>query len=142
MLSSRDPIVIVDDDTDDHFIFKEIAQKLKLANEVKYFRSGHEVLHYLRTTTDRPFIIFCDINMPQMDGLALRREINGEEYLRKKSIPFVFFTTTASEQQIKEAYDLTVQGFFIKESSFIETEKTFRLILDYWERCKHPNSFQ
>ena len=93
MISSRDPIVIVDDDTDDHFIFREIAQKLKLTNEVKYFRTGPEVLHYLRTTTDCPFIIFCDINMPQMDGLALRREINSEEYLRKKSIPFVFFTT-------------------------------------------------
>jgi CheY-like chemotaxis protein len=142
MISSRDPIIIVDDDTDDHFIFKEIAQKLKLTNEIKYFRTGHEVLQYLRTTTDRPFLIFCDINMPQMDGLALRREINQEEYLKKKSIPFVFFTTAASEHQIKEAYDLTVQGFFIKESSFIETEKTFRLILDYWERCKHPNSFQ
>jgi CheY-like chemotaxis protein len=140
MISSRDPIIIVDDDTDDHFIFREIAQKLKLTNEIKYFRSAPEVLQYLRATTDHPFIIFCDINMPQMDGLAFRREINMDEYLKRKSIPFIFFTTAASDQQIREAYDLTVQGFFIKESSFIATEKTFELILRYWEHCKHPNA--
>ena len=137
---SSDPIIIVDDDTDDHYIFKEIADRLKLENEVKFFRNGKEVLTYLETTKDKPFIIFCDLNMPHMDGLELRRTINNEEHLRRKSIPFIFFTTAASKAQIREAYDLTVQGFFLKESSFIETELTFRLILEYWDKCKHPNA--
>jgi CheY-like chemotaxis protein len=139
-MNTYEPIIIVDDDTDDHFIFQEISRSLNLNNELIYFRDGIEVLSYLRTTSQKPFIIFCDMNMPNMNGLQLRRQINEEEYLRKKSIPFVFFTTAASKQQIEEAYDLTVQGFFLKESSFIETEKTFKLILDYWDKCKHPNS--
>ena len=139
-MNTTEPIIIVDDDMDDHFIFREIAIKLKLNNELIFFRNGTEVLPYLRTTAQKPFIIFCDMNMPNMDGLELRRQINNEEYLRKKSIPFVFFTTAASKQQLQQAYDLTVQGFFLKESSFIETEKTFRLIIDYWRKCKHPNS--
>lgn len=139
-MNTTEPIIIVDDDMDDHFIFREIALKLKLNNELIFFRNGAEVLPYLRTTDQKPFIIFCDMNMPTMDGLELRRQINTDEYLRKKSIPFVFFTTAASKQQVQQAYDLTVQGFFLKESSFIETEKTFQLILDYWRKCKHPNS--
>lgn len=139
-MNTTEPIVIVDDDMDDHFIFREIAKNINLTNELVFFRNGLEVLSYLKTTTQKPFIIFCDINMPNMDGLTLRRQINQDEYLRKKSIPFVFFTTAASARQIREAYDLTVQGFFLKESSFIETEKTFRLVLDYWDKCKHPNS--
>lgn len=137
---TEEPIIIIDDDTDDHAIFNEIAQRLKLTNKLLFFRNGTDVLPYLRTTSDKPFIIFCDINMPVMDGLALRKQINSEEYLRKKSIPFIFFTTAASKQQVIEAYDLTVQGFFIKETSFIETENTFKLILDYWDKCKHPNA--
>ena len=139
-MNCSDPILIVDDDMDDHYIFKEIAKKLNLSNQLLFFRNGNEVLPYLRTTEDKPFIIFCDMNMPQMDGLSLRKIINQEEYLRRKSIPFVFFTTAASTRQIREAYDLTVQGFFLKEPSFIETEKTFRIILEYWDKCKHPNS--
>jgi CheY-like chemotaxis protein len=139
-MNSQEPILIVDDDMDDHFIFQEIANKMKLGNQLIFFRNGSEVLPFLRNTSLKPFLIFCDMNMPQMDGLQLRRHINEDEQLRKKSIPFVFFTTAASKYQIQEAYDLTVQGFFLKESSFIETEKTFRLILEYWDKCKHPNS--
>lgn len=139
-MHTKDPIIIVDDDMDDHFIFQEVATRLGLRNQLVFFRNGTEVLPYLRTTTDKPFIIFCDLNMPQMNGLELRRQINNEENLRKKSIPFVFFTTGASAHQVREAYDLTVQGFFIKEATFTETEKTFKLILDYWDKCLHPNS--
>lgn len=141
-MNSKEPIIIVDDDTDDHAIFQEVAERLNLQNELLFFRNGLELLAYLRITTQKPFIIFCDMNMPQMGGLELRRHINEDEFLRKKSIPFVFFTTAASNEQIREAYDLTVQGFFLKESSFIETENTFKLILDYWSKCKHPNSYQ
>jgi CheY-like chemotaxis protein len=139
-MNSLGPIIIVDDDTDDHFILNEIADKIKLMNELIFFRNAGDVLTYLRTTLQKPFLIFCDINMPQMDGLELRRQIDSDELLRRKSIPFVFFTTAASKQQIAEAYELTVQGFFLKESNFSESEATFKLIIDYWSKCKHPNS--
>jgi CheY-like chemotaxis protein len=137
----HEPIIVIDDDTDDHFIFNEVCQKLNLQNELKFFKTGPSALEYLRSTQDRPFIIFCDINMPQMNGLELRRMIDKDEALRKKSIPFIFFTTAASRSQINEAYSLTVQGLFIKESSFDDTEKVLRLIFEYWQKCKHPKGY-
>lgn len=135
------PIIVIDDDTDDHFIFDEVCQKLKLVNELKFFRNGPSALHYLKTTLDQPFIIFCDMNMPRMNGIELRRVIDQDVELKKKSIPFVFFTTAASRTQINEAYDLTVQGFFIKESSFEDTEKVLRLIFEYWQKCRLPKGY-
>lgn len=137
----NEPVVVIDDDTDDHFIFEEVCQKLELANELKFFTTAVSALEYLRTTTDEPFIIFCDINMPQMNGIELRRVIDKDQALRKKSIPFIFFTTAASKAQINEAYDLTVQGLFTKESSFDDTEKVLRLILEYWQKCRHPKAY-
>jgi len=141
-MSSEEPIIFVDDDADDHFIFAEVCKKMGLVNETKFFRGGQDVLDYLLKTDDRPFIIFCDMNMPQMNGLQLRKKINENDYLRKKSIPFVFLTTAASKNQIREAYDLTVQGFFVKEQSFAETASTLKLVLDYWGKCRHPNSLK
>lgn len=138
----KGPIIFVDDDADDQFIYEEIFRKIGRLNKLKFFRRGEALLAYLRETTDKPFIIFCDINMPEMDGLQLRKTINDEENLRKKSIPFVFFSTAATNSQVRLAYDLTVQGFFIKEHNFAETEETFRLILRYWEKCQHPNREQ
>ena len=142
MISEKEPIIFLDDDADDHFIFTEICKKLELRNELKFFSHGEDLLAYLRSTYDKPFIIFCDINMPHMSGLKVRRNINQDKALREKSIPFVFFSTAASPEQIKEAYHLTVQGFFLKEPTFAETEETFRLILQYWQKCKHPNAIR
>lgn len=142
MISEKEPIIFLDDDADDHFIFTEICKKLQLKNELRFFNTGQGLLDYLRATEDKPFIIFCDINMPHMGGLLVRKIINGDAALRQKSIPFVFFSTAASPEQIREAYNLTVQGFFLKETTFAETEETFKLILKYWQRCKHPNSIR
>lgn len=135
------PIIVIDDDTDDHFILEEIVKKLDLKNNMRFFRTGKEALSYLRSTTEKPFIILCDINMPQMTGIELRRTIDQEEALRKKSIPFVFFSTAASTAQVNEAYDLTVQGFFIKASGFDQSADDLKCILNYWKKCLHPNNF-
>lgn len=137
---AEEPIIFLDDDTDDHFIFSETCTKIGVRNPLKFFRSGNDLLHYLRETEDKPFIIFSDINMPQMSGLVLRRHINNDAYLRDKSIPFVFFSTAASPEQIREAYHLAVHGFFLKEATFDDLESTLRMILSYWKKCKHPNA--
>lgn len=135
------PIIVIDDDTDDHFIIEEIVKKLELKNLLRFYRSGKEALAYLRSTPEKPFIILCDINMPQINGLELRRTINEDEILRKKSIPFIFFSTAASSAQITEAYDLTVQGFFVKASGFDQSADDLKCILTYWKKCLHPNNF-
>lgn len=80
--------------------------------------------------------------MPHMDGMEVRRLINEDLLLKSKAIPFIFFSTSASAAQVRKAYDLTVQGFFIKGNSFEETERKFRRILEYWSDCQHPNSLE
>jgi CheY-like chemotaxis protein len=141
-LKSSSPIVVIDDDLDDHFIFKEICTRLRVKNELIFFKNGTELLTYLRVPGHNPFIILCDINMPAMNGIELRRNIEADTELKRKSIPFVFFSTAASKRMVVEAYDLTVQGFFIKQASIIETELTFKLILEYWDTCVHPNTLK
>ena len=139
-MSLKGPIIFVDDDPDDQFIYEEVCKKLDIVTKLRFFNHGKAVLNYLRETTEKPFIIFCDINMPEMNGLQIRKQINDEEQLRRKSIPFVFFSTAATNDQVRIAYDLTVQGFFIKEQNFADTVATFKMILEYWKKCKHPNS--
>ena len=142
MTTSDEPIIIVDDDQDDQFLIKKVCENIGTNRNMLFFDDGREVLKYLRATTDNPFLILCDINMPVINGLELRREINKDEGLRTKCIPFVFFSTAASPVQIDEAYRLTVQGFFIKETSMQKLEKTLRLVFEYWELCKHPHGIK
>jgi CheY-like chemotaxis protein len=139
-MSKVGPIVIVDDDEDDQAILREVFEgPLKITNPLKFFSDGNKVLEYLRTTKEQPFIIFCDVNMPIMNGLELRNIIHEDDYLRRKSIPFIFLSTGVSHQDLQRAYELNVQGFFIKGSSIQSLEKIIRITFDYWQMCRHPN---
>lgn len=133
------PIIVVDDDHDDHEIFKTVFDNLGVTSPVKFFDDGNLFLEYLRTTLEEPFIIFCDINMPRISGLDLRENIYEDHSLRRKNIPFVFISNAANAKQVRRAYELTVQGFFTKANTFDETEKKIKLILQYWMECEHPN---
>jgi CheY-like chemotaxis protein len=133
-------ILVVDDDEEDHDIMRSACEILGASDSLLFFYDGHALLKYLKSAETPPFMILCDINMPHIDGLDLRAVIWNDGELKKISIPFIFFSTAASRSQIQKAYDLTVQGFFLKGNSMAETVRKLRLILDYWKECKHPNS--
>lgn len=118
------------------------CEVLGTAGALKFFYDGHALLKYLKGSGSPPFMILCDINMPHIDGLDLREVICKDVDLKRISIPFIFFSTAASTSQIKKAYDLTVQGFFLKGNSMAETVQKLQLILAYWKECKHPNSIR
>lgn len=131
-------VIIIEDDADDQDVIRALCKRVDICDQLLFMPDGIEALKYLRTSTQKPFLILCDINMPGMSGLELRAEINNDEALRKKSIPFIFFSTAATDAQVARAYDMTVQGFFLKENSFNETAETLDLIFRYWRKCKHP----
>lgn len=134
------PIIIIDDDKDDQIILEHVITKMRIQTPVLFFDDCISALAHLRDTNDHPFIILCDINLPSMNGLQFRNEINKDERLRRKSIPFVFLTTSAMRHQVIEAYDLTVQGFFVKQITLDDMQLSLRRIFDYWLDCVHPNT--
>lgn len=134
------PIIIVDDDPDDQFLIQRILERLGVLSPVLFFDNGKDALFYLSNTVEETFLIMSDINMPIMNGLELRERINRNESLRRKSIPFVFFSTAARPVDVNAAYDMTVQGFFVKDVNLESMEESLEIILRYWTRCKHPNS--
>lgn len=139
-MSIKGPIIFVEDDPDDQELFAEALRELAASHTFKFFTDGKEALDYLHTTKEQPFVIFCDINMPRLNGIELRNEINNNEYLKRKSIPFVFFTTALNRKLVVEAFDLNVQGFFKKPEEFSEIKSIIKQVLDYWYVSKHPNS--
>jgi CheY-like chemotaxis protein len=139
-MNTSGPIIFGEDDEDDILVLKKIFEDFNYHNELKFSTTGKTLLEYLTTTKDEPFIIFADINLPLINGLELRQRINENESLRKKSIPFIFLSTTAHLQAINKAYELTVQGYFQKPITVSDLEKMIKLIIDYWKICKHPSN--
>lgn len=134
------PVILVDDDSDDKYMLQDALTELGIKNPLVHFQDTDEAIKYLSSTTNSPFIIFSDVNMPKRSGIEFKRLIDKIPLLRSKSIPFVFFSTAAGKHTVDKAFhELTVQGFFTKASNFPEFVRTIRIILDYWRLCHHPN---
>ncbi|MBK6266175.1 response regulator [Marivirga sp. S37H4] len=141
-MSKSGPIVIIEDDEDDKEIFESIVRELGIQNEIKWFVETESAFDFLKTTDEKVFLIFSDINLPGKNGIQFKYDIDADPELRKKSIPFVFLSTYASQKDVEEAYiKVTVQGFFIKGTDYGEIKKMLQHIFEYWKNSKHPNSF-
>ncbi len=140
-MSVKGPIIIIEDDLNDLDVITAALKENQVKNELKSFTNAREALNYFLVTKDLPFLILCDIRIPGMNGLEFRKTVNENEFLRKKSIPFLFYTAAVSQQIINVAYDLTVQGFFEKPDNFDELKSQLGCIISYWTKCLHPNNF-
>jgi CheY-like chemotaxis protein len=134
------PIIIIEDDADDQELMIEIFKELEVPNLVKYFNSCINALDYLVSSLEKPFLIISDINLPAMTGLELCQRIMENKSLRSKSIPFVFLSTSNDQNVIANAYQMSIQGFFVKPGSIDELKNIVRMIVDYWKVCRHPSS--
>lgn len=140
-MNKNGPIVIIEDDPDDQEILSDVFKKLGYVNEVIFFSDGEQALAYINKDDILPFLILSDINMPKLSGLELKKKIHTDAQLQIKCIPYLFFTTSATKQSVIDAYSMSAQGFFIKDLSIAELEKTMKVIIEYWQRCYAPNQY-
>ena len=138
-MNRNGPVIIIEDDADDQDLLVEVFEKLNYPNKIVFFFDSQQALDYLNRTDISPFLILSDINMPKLDGFELRNKIYTDAQLQMKCIPYLFFSTASTQKAVVDAYSLSVQGFFIKQNSMAELEKTIRIIMEYWKRCVAPN---
>ena len=138
-MNKNGAIIVVEDDIDDQELFSKVFKALDYKNKILFFNDGQEALTYLTSKTSEPFIVFSDINMPKLNGMELRKQIHENEDIRVKTIPYLFFTTSAEQEAVIDAYSKSIQGFFVKPSSFHELKSTIKIIVEYWQMCESPN---
>ena len=138
-MNKSGPIIIIEDDVDDQDILAEIFKELNYKNKLIFFGDSVKALEYLTDTDNEPFLVLSDINMPKLNGMELREKIHNNEELRLKSIPYLFFTTSAEQEHVIDAYSRSIQGFFIKPTSYDKLKKIIVTIVEYWQDCESPN---
>lgn len=142
-MNKNGPIIIIEDDIEDQELLKDAFSELSYTNKLHFFEDGEAALEYLNGEgiDAVPFLILSDINMPKLNGFALRDKIKTDAELQVRCIPYLFFSTSVNRQAVIDAYSLSVQGFFIKEDSFKKLKNTIRVIMEYWTECAAPNNF-
>lgn len=131
-------ILILDDDKDDLDLCMEARSRMKLDVDFICFSDGPSLIKFLKNATKAPVFILSDLNMPSLNGFELRKKMIQDPDLHYKSVPFIFWSTSASEQQIKQAYDALTQGFFDKPSTMKELSHLLSQLINYWLLSRHP----
>ncbi|MHC4507458.1 MAG: response regulator [Planctomycetota bacterium] len=136
-MRSSKPILLVEDDSVDVMTVKRAFKELDVSNQLVPAGDGEEALAYLRNQgMARPCVILLDLNMPKMSGTEFLRIVKADDTL--KTIPVIVFTTSSTEQDIAESFELGAAGYMVKSidyGKFIDTIKTIDL---YWTLSKLP----
>jgi CheY-like chemotaxis protein len=132
-------VVVVDDKKVEFDLISKAIRKISYEVELIYFSKAEEALNFLKSTSKEVFIILSDLNMPQMNGLELKQLIDLNPELKKKSIPFVFFSSVITLEDIEKAYENSIQGYFYKPNEVNQLVQVLDLIFTYWDKCYHPN---
>jgi len=131
MARTRSPILVVDDDADLRDALQEILRdEGYLVAEVS---NGAQALAVLRSGA-QPCVILLDIRMPDMDGLAFRREQLRDPAIAK--IPAIFFTADPSE--VEEARRLGVDFYVSKPVNLLQLLEAVAHHCDDPDRLEEP----
>ena len=120
-------IYLIDDDEDDHFIFKEVLQSINPLFKCDTALNGKIALDTLRVSTTLPDIIFLDLNMPVMNGFDFLINFKKDDTFSK--IPIGIFTTSNTLKDQKLSKDYGARFFLHKPSSFEILSKKLRQLL-------------
>jgi DNA-binding NarL/FixJ family response regulator len=132
------PIWLIDADIDDRDFVEYIWKDLQLPNELKFFRGTQDLFQELDTVSTMPFIIISDVRLENEDGFEMRRKMLQQHSKRFESVPFIFWSTTASDMHVIKAYELSIHGFFLKDMSVHDLKNTFISIITYWTKSLTP----
>lgn len=112
--------IIVDDESHALATLQRYIEKLPTLQLIGVFENPLEALQVL-TGNEPPQIAFLDIDMPELNGLALAE-------LAANKVEIIF--TSAHDQYAMDAHGLQVAGYLLKPFSFESFVKTVQKICD------------
>ena len=128
---------MADGDPDDRFLMKQALAENKLSDKIEFIENGVELMDYLlqraKYALNKPIklgLILLDINIPKMDGREILRQMKSDKELRR--ISAVVLTASQAEGDIFQTYDLGMNSFICKPTSFQDLVEVTREIGNYW----------
>ena len=135
-----EPIVIlmVEDDPAHAEIVRRHLDSSRVVNHLVHVADGQAALDYVNregdfrdpATSPRPGVILLDLHLPRVDGMEVLKTLKSDPKL--SSIPVVILTTSKSEQEMAQAYDLHANSYLIKPVDFTQFKQLIETFGFYW----------
>lgn len=110
-------LIVVDDEEDVQFLFRQKFRKEIKSGElnIRFALNGPSALNLLESIENRTeYFILSDINMPEMTGIELLRQIK----LKYPKLKVIMITAYGDEQNFRLAKELGAEDYFTKPLEF------------------------
>lgn len=121
-------IFYVDDDADDIETFEDALFESEKPIDLISFNNSLVFLDHLNNSKVLPDYILLDINMPKESGKEIL--INLKQNKRYRGISIIMYSTTTSEDEIRECYKAGAAGFIRKGFSLEDIQRDFFVELE------------
>lgn len=134
MLSDRE-ILVIEDNPGDVRLIREALSDLRPPITISVAADGEEALRLLRrqghhVRARRPKLIFLDFNLPKSDARDILRQLKEDRHLR--AIPVAVLTSSDSERDVREAYELYANCYLRKPVDLDGFLNAVRTTADFW----------
>jgi CheY-like chemotaxis protein len=141
-MEPTDLVLVAEDNPDDALLLRRAIDRAGIRARIKIVGDGEEMLLYLQglgAYTDRannplPALMILDIKMPRKTGLEVLEWLVSHPQF--SVVPTVVLSSSSVEKDIRRAYNLGANTYFVKPSTFEELVDTMRLIKKYWDTAQ------
>lgn len=121
-------ILLVDDE---QFIRQLVARLLRDmgVKTVVMANDGDEAIKKLVTSGGRVDLMILDLEMPNMNGFEVVKQVRSGDVNVAKDLPIIILTGHGQEDAVKAAVKLGVHGFLVKPMSRDALEKSINVAL-------------
>lgn len=128
-------ILLVEDNRADQRVTQEAFKRGHVQNNLVIVNDGLEALDYLYQRgqfagAPRPDLILLDLNMPRLDGRAVLEKIKNDSVLKR--IPVIILTTSDTEIDILQSYDLHANAYITKPVDVQQLVNVVKVLDDFW----------
>ena len=128
-------ILLVEDNPADVRLTVEVLKDGRILNNLEVVSDGVEALERLGCTGKYggklcPDLVLLDLNLPRMDGREVLARMRQDEALAR--IPVIVLTTSSSEVDVLEAYDLHANCYITKPVELEDFVGVVRSIEEFW----------
>ena len=128
-------ILLVEDNPGDARLTQEAMRAAKMTNILHVVEDGEQAMEFLRRRSrfkdaPRPDLILLDLNLPKKDGRSVLAEVKTDPDLRR--IPVVVLTTSRSEEDVLQAYDMHANAYVTKPVNLDQFLRIVALIDEFW----------
>ncbi len=142
MSQSQLQVILVDDDREEHFLFREAIEEISKDVHFASYSDPHHLFDQLQNNQiHKPDIIFLDLNMPMMSGLECLEIIRKNENFN--DVKVIIYSTSRADYDIQNTFAKGADLYVAKPNDFSDMGQMFqRVFATNWTWLRQNRSPQ